>query len=300
MKTHSILTLILFLTANFHLSQAQDVIEDQIEEEVSDQVALKLNFKINDRFRFISEKKSQITQQVVDNELQTNSESDIQLLFEVESYKDNVFKIKTTLERIAITLQLPEKTIQIDTDKTEDRSDSLHSKLYRSFINKPFYITINKEGEFLALNGLTNPESLDIKDNDLLTDFFFFEDIKEALHIFPNKLVSMGETWTNNSTSDLENRMGFNIKKNFTLESLSEDLAWINVNHEVTQKNEPSLEENSKIGSQEGTIELDRNSGIILYSEIQTELEGTFYNKSQDLKSPIKISSTKIFKGEKL
>lgn len=300
MKTPCILTLILFLTANFSLSQAQDVIEDQFEEEVSSQVALKLNFKINDRYRFISESKTQITQQVVDNELQTNSKSDIQFLFEVESNKDNVFELKTTLERIAITLQLPEKTIKINSDEPDDKSDSSYSKLYRSLINKPFYITINKEGKILELKGLTNPESLGIQYKDLLTDFFLLEDIKEALHVFPDDSVSMGETWTNNSTSNLENRMGFSVKKIFTLESLSEDLAWINVNHEIIQKNEPSLEENSKIGSQEGTVELDRDSGIILYSEIQTELEGTFYNKSQDLKSPIQISSTKIFKGEKL
>lgn len=300
MKKHSTLILILFLTANLALIQAQDVIETHIEDEVSNQVPLKLNLNISDRYRFTSESNTRITQQETDHELQTTSRNIIQFLFEVESKEDNVFKIKTTFERVAFTLQLPEKIIQIDSDEINDISDSTYSKLYRLYINKPFYTTINKEGKILEITGLTKPENLAIKDHTLLTDFLLLKDIKEALHVLPNHSVNMGESWTNSSISDFENRMSFNVKKTFTLESLSEDLAWINVNHEISSKNESSLEEDSKIGSQEGTIELDRESGVILHSEIQTELEGTFYNSAHDLNSPIQMSSTKIFKGEKL
>lgn len=310
MKINKALLLLLFLTAIFSLSQAQNVVNNQLDEEISDQIVLKLNLKANDRYRYSSQIKTKVSQQIMDNELETISERNIQFLWEIENNENNTIKIKTTIEKIAIILKSPENRIVVDSDKTEGTSNSPYAKFYASFINNPFYITLNSEGNILGIEGLSNNNNLHLNhigaESDSLTnykfseDFDFLEDIKEALHVLPSGPVRMGESWTNKSNNDLENRLGFNVKKTFTLESLSEDLAWINVNHEIHQNNNSDIEEDTKIGNQEGTIEIDLSSGAILHSEFQTEIDGIFHNKAQGSNSPIQVSSTKTLKGEKL
>src|SRR3546814_5994266 len=105
------------------------------------------------------------------------------------------------------------------------------------------------------------------------------------MNIYPTEPISIGTSWNKVAYIDLMNvKLQNNLS--YTLEGTSEDLAWINVNGDITGlANNSDLKLNLK-GTQTGTIETDLESGLISNGSIQMEIEASI--ESIDMVSPMK------------
>lgn len=109
----------------------------------------------------------------------------------------------------------------------------------------------------------------------------------------------MGETWRFTQNQSLNHQIDLTLEKTFTMEGLSEDLAWINIDHQITSSAASSTLGDIRLsGTQQGTIEVDRLTGLIFFSESTQALEGHIQTYGMDI--PLKISSTSTLNGEKL
>src|SRR5699024_162854 len=99
---------------------------------------------------------------------------------------------------------------------------------------------------------------------------------ENSLNIFSEDSIGMGETWNKIRNQSLNNQFDLNFVESFTLEGLSEDIAWINIESQINGfvSDNSHFDEFTLAGTQEGTIEVDRHSGLILFSEIKQEIQG--------------------------
>lgn len=299
MKTPPIIILFLILSFASPSLKAQD----SFIPEPSERVSLKLNLSPQSRYRFISNNTQKIEQEIMGTAMETNFETTVHYLFEVEEDKGNNLKIKASFERLAIIVQMPQDTLSMDTDQTEQENTTPNFNKLASLINQPFYIFLDPQGKLSKVEGL--PEEITAEDNsaggfqESLNSHHFLKEIEKAFYIFPKDSVSMGETWSFTQNQPLNQQIDLTLKKAFTMEGLSEDLAWINIDHHITSAaTASSLGDINLNGTQEGTIEVDRATGLILFSESNQTLEGLIQTHGMDI--PLKISSTSTLNGEKI
>src|SRR5690606_31879870 len=101
--------------------------------------------------------------------------------------------------------------------------------------------------------------------------------------------VELGQTWTNPAQLPVSGDFVLEVFPEYTLESLSEDLVWLNVESNIQDPNGFS-------GSVAGNYEVDRYTGLISYGTTTFELSrGTgSENTGQDaeifVKNTIQIS----------
>ena len=281
---------------------AQIEMQKTAPEEEIENISLKLNLDQGGQYRFINTSTQEIIIELAENPMQTTTEKTIHYLLEILSNTNEGLKIKATCERVAILIQLSgNDPFKIDTDLPENEQNSDLYPMYSSFINQPFYLFVNREGELQKTERLTDVSTRDetkdallSKDSVMLASLF--SDLENTFYIFPKDSVSMGKTWATFQNNRIDHEINIDIKKSFTLESLSEDLAWINIDHQIT--NSPSSMGLTLTGTQEGTIEVEKKSGLILYSDAQQEIVGEI--NIAEFMVPLKISSSTKTTGEKL
>lgn len=300
MKTSSTVILFLVLSLSIPSVRAQDTIPVTQTERVS----LKLNLSPQSSYRFISNSTQRAEQEILGTAMETNIETTVHYRFEVEHNTGEEIKIKASYERLAIQMQMPQDTLHVDTDNEMQQNNSASFDKLASLVNQPFYIFLDDQGKISKLEGLSEGVTDEVDDaasliQGSLNGRHFLSEIEKAFYIFPEDSVSMGETWRFSQEQRLNHQINLQLEKAFTMEGLSEDLAWINIDHHITSTaTSSSLGDINLVGTQKGTIELDRESGLIFFSESNQELEGLIQTHGIDV--PLKISSTNTLHGEKL
>jgi hypothetical protein len=108
----------------------------------------------------------------------------------------------------------------------------------------------------------------------------------------------MGDSWNAVHNQNLNDQVDLIFDKTFTLDGLSEDMAWLSVENRVKSPVSEAFafEIDSTDVKQEGIIEIDRASGLVLFSDIKQEFQGIL--KSNGIEVPVKISLESSLKGE--
>jgi hypothetical protein len=280
--------------------------QDSIPEYKVDKISLKINLEPNSSYRFTSSNSQNIVQELMGNTLEINQKILATYIFEIEDNSGGEMRIKALYERLALDMNMPQGKVTIDTDlENNDEDHSPELQKFSSMIKKTFYISLTSEGKVNKIEGIDELIKLGENNNNPFVQEFLNEKnlvsaFENSFNIFSKDSISMGETWNRSRSQSMSNLFDLNIEDSFTLEGLSEDLAWINTESQIKgAASENSLFDDLTMeGTQTGTIEVDRRSGLILFSEIQQELQGLI--KMQGMEIPMKASSTHTHTGEKL
>lgn len=281
-------------------------VQDSIPEHKVDKIFLKINLEPNSSYRFVSNTNQNIVQELMGNTLEINQNIIVTSIFEIEDNTDGEMRIKAFYERIALDATTPQGKIKMDSDGKNDE-ELAHSPELKlsSMMNKPFYISLTSEGKVNRIEGLD--EFIELGSNnsnpfvkELLNEENIVSSFENFFNIFSSDSVSMGETWNKSRSQSMSNQFELTFEESLTLEGLSEDIAWINTQSQINGAAfENSLFDELTIeGTQEGTIEVERYSGLVLFSEITQEIQGLI--KIQGTEVPLKISSTNTYTGERL
>jgi hypothetical protein len=280
--------------------------QGSVQEYKVDKISLKINLKPNTSYRFTNNQMQKISQELMGNPIEINQNIQATYTFEVEKNTGEEMEIKVFYQRLAFDMEMPQGKITMDTDEENDAVHHLpHSGKLSEIINKPFYISLSSEGKITKVNGLTEllKEKASV-DHPGFQDFFSESNLisafESSFNVFSEDSIRIGDTWNKTQNRSLNNQFNLNFEESFTLDGLSEDLAWINIESVI----KGSVAENSLIddiaiiGKKEGNIEVERNSGLVLFSETQQELQG--FIKIQGMEIPVKASVTNTHSGEKL
>ncbi len=306
-NTINLVTVLLIFS--FSYLHAQDTIESSVDS--TEKIDLKINLTPSSKYRFVNTNTQKITQDFMGNSIELTQNTQSVFTCEVISNDGIETRIEVNYEKVIVNTSMPQGEFTFDSDKAD--TDSL-SKLKES-ISTPFFIFLNDEGDLIRIEGLKNftgntddNESLsaikDRFDKESLAKIFNEESLAkmfdEIFNILPDHPISIGDSWQKNSQQNINHQFNLSNVLTFTLESLSEDLAWINIEGNVTSSmgGESSVGEVNMEGSQNGIFEVDRLSGLTSSSETHQEVNGLL--KAQGFEVPVKIISDNITKGEKL
>lgn len=285
MKFVIVVALLLSFSSN-NLS-AQDIDSPKLD--------LHLNLTPGDSYLYSVSINQKMVQEIIGEQLEMNQKLNTDYKYTVESNDGESIKIKASCEKMQLTVDYPGDQIEYDSELKG--SDSRFSGL-DNLIGKPFYLFLDTKGNIYKTEGFKELGD-GLKSNEFVKQLFTDSALINSLNmnIYPTEPISIGTSWNKLAYIDLMNvKLQNNLS--YTLEGTSEDLAWINVNGDITGlANNSDLKLDLK-GTQTGTIETDLKSGLISNGNIQMEIEANI--QSLDLVSPMKLSSETNISSRKL
>lgn len=261
----------------------------------ANKIDLHLNLSVGDRYLYTTDYTQNIVQEIMGSSIEIRQQMKTDFKYEVESTTREEIKIKATYERLQVNLEAPQGGFNFDSDSQQEEEKL--EKL-RSIIGKPFYIYMNSEGKVTNIDDyeqLLEGLELDNSINEILTDSMLVNSVD--MHIYASEPVAMGESWNKVRSFGLGN-LQLQSDLIYTLEGVSEDLAWLNVSGDISAVGTGEAYDMEFSGKQEGTLETDINSGMISSGDINMNIDATI--KSQGFEVPMKINANVKMSGTKL
>jgi len=282
-----VIALALLLSFSSNNLSAQDIDSPELD--------LHLNVLAGESYLYSVSVDQKMVQEIIGEQLEMNQKINADYKYTVESNDGESIKIKASCERMELKVDYPGDQIEYNSDI--EGSDSRFSAL-DELIGKPFYLFLDTRGNIYKTEGLKELGAV-LKSNEFVKQLFTDSVLINSFNMdfYPASPVSIGASWNKSAYINLMN-VQLQNDLNYTLEGTSEDVAWININGDIT-----GLADNSDLkmdlkGSQTGIIETDLTSGLISDANIQMEIEASV--QSLDLVSPMKLLSETQISSRKL
>ena len=203
---------------------------------------------------------------------------------EVVDEKNKVKTIKTTYKRIDMAMDLlgtGQKT-EFSSDKEVDPMNFMEfpSKMFAALKGKSFLMQVNEKGEILSVSGLdkigeamVNAVNLpDEMKQKMLQGFKgqFSEDavkqmFSQSFNIFPNKLVSIGDSWRKTTTASAP--VNLEGTTTYTVKNIKNNLVYLTSNSKLKGDNDAT-------GTETGKLIVDSKTGLVTEASFEQKLNG--------------------------
>lgn len=258
-------------------------------------IDLHLNFSVGDQYRYTTDYSQNIVQEIMGSSIEIRQQMTTDYHYEVESNAGEEIKIKVSYERLQVNLEAPQGSFNFDSENPQQ--DDKLAKL-SNVIDKPFYIYMNSEGKVTRVEDydqLLEGLELDNAIKDILSDSMLMNSVD--MNIYAPQPVGMGESWNKSRSYGLGN-LQLNSNLTYTLEGVSEDLAWLNVSGDISAIGSQEAYDMEFTGKQTGTLETDINTGMISSGDVQMDIDAVI--KSQGFEIPMKMNANIRMSGTKL
>ena len=277
---------------------------------------LKLNLEVGKEYHQRVTSNSGISQEINGRQMNIVMKITGEMIFKVTAHKDDVYDMDVNYERLDMTMQMPQMSMEFSSEKTDD--NDILSKILKAMKGKVFSIKMTDKGKVTEVNNIETiygsafddlpqmPAAQVAQIKEQIAKAYgeeaFKGSIEMAVAVFPDKRVKKGETWTVNTklNSGMEADMAseytlaevhpdhYLIKGTSTIETVDKD-AYVKVNG-MPMKYDLS-------GKMTSEIQLSRDTGWIIKADIQQEMDGNAYIQSNEqvpdgMKIPMVIKTT--------
>jgi hypothetical protein len=257
-------------------------------------IELKLNLEQGKTYLMGYQTDMKMNQKIMGMSIDVKMKIDMDLLFKTIGYdKDSNYLMETTYKSMNYKMNAQGQDIEFGTETIA--KDSTMNKVFNAFKGKSFTITFNKYGKIIDVHGIDSIMTTFFNDN-YYTDSTKINEIKELFGknfgeesiinnfssffgYFPEKEVSIGEKWKNNTT--IKTMFALNIDNEYQLIDNKNDLYNIGIqsNIKTDSKNSTMDVQGMQMkfemkGTQTGYIKLDQKTGWIKESEIKQKIVG--------------------------
>lgn len=258
-------------------------------------IDLHLNLSTGDQYRYTTDYNQNIVQEIMGSSVEIRQEMTIDYHYEVESNTGDEIKIKAKYERLHINFEAPQGSFLFDSE--ESTQDEKLAKL-NSIIGKPFYIYMNNEGKVTRVEDyekLWDGLEMDNTIKNIFSDSMLMNSVD--MNFYAPDPVGMGDSWNKSRSYNMGN---LQLKSDliYTLEGISEDLTWLNVDGNISALGSEEAYDMEFTGKQTGTLETDINTGMVSSGDIQMEIDAVI--KSHGFEVPMKMNATISMSGTKL
>ncbi|HYH14552.1 MAG TPA: DUF6263 family protein [Flavisolibacter sp.] len=228
-----------------------------------------------------------IKQELSGQNIATNMKSDY--VMEVIGDDGNVKTLKTTYERFAMNVEMPDRTISADSDSKDTSSmgdiadpSQLMTAMFGALKGKSFIIKVDKEGKVTEVTGLNEiadamVNSLRVKEEmkpmvrQAFTQQFNEQNIKEifsqSFNIFPNKPVQVGDSWEKKMAGTTA--MPMDVTTTYTVKSIEGNMVNLDAKSKMNFTGGGNMS-----GEQTGTMKVDAKTGLVVDAEFNQKMEG--------------------------
>jgi len=238
--------------------------------------------------------------------MEMGTKTEMRVNYDVIERNNDVYNIRMSYQKMKVSSAFP-TPITIDSDSTENSTNSGLSGVFKSMVGVPIDIELTQQGKVLSVKGIDQlADKMNSISNEQMKQMFgsLFNEktiqaaLEQSSSYFPNKPVSIGDSWevnttVNSGTFDIINKMTLTLKEvkgNIaTLESKStlstpEGGAVINI-----QGMEAHVTMN---GEQSGNIQMDMKTGWIVKSEMTQHSTNNIEVMGQTMPQEIEVKST--------
>ena len=189
------------------------------------------------------------------------------------------------------------------------------STVLKALKNNPFTVEMTKQGEVTGVTGLTAlcekviaeldvdnavREALKVSIGQQFNDDVFLTQFKNVVFVYPDKTLSLGDSWTQHSTIN-NNMVELNLETKYTMKSISGSELVLDAAATIEAKEQgveiqgiPAIANIS--GTQKGTITINLATCWPSSSEVTQAMKGEI--EVQGMKIPIELQGTTTMKDK--
>jgi hypothetical protein len=256
-------------------------------------VNLQLSLQAGDQYLYSVGMKQQIAQEVMGQSITIDQQITTDYAYKVLSNDGKLMKIEVTYQRILVNMDLPQKQIVYDSDSPGEGELAAVNAL----IGKPFHIYMTPQGDVTRVEGYD--ELTGGLPSAEMEAMFSDSSLMQSLdmNIYAGKPVGMGESWNIAKTMQMST-LTLQSDLTYTLEGSSEDLAWINVNGNISAVSNQDEYDMELSGTQEGTLETDIRTGMVSSGQLQLDIDAKIV--AQGFEIPMNLQMEVTMSGKKL
>lgn len=286
------IALLYLLATTFFLNSCEEADEETISYNAP--VQLKFNLYADSAYQYTIKNQVNIEQEIdSENTTSINQNLTLTATYKVNAIQQQQTNVSVTYDRIA--LNIGNQLMSLDYDsQNDDGTISMYEEL-RKLIDKSYRINVAPTGKILSsepvIKGNTD-NAVGIDDSSLRKIMI------HTLYLYPKHNVAVGDIWQHSYTTSVA-FANLNVKSNFRLESIRDEVATIEMQSRLTSENTPQ-QKNAQVslnGIQNGTYEIDVNTGLVISGRIKQELSGdmniTGDNNRTDITGNIYIMGVK-------
>lgn len=257
-------------------------------------IELKLNFQIGDRYLYINEVHTVTT--VMD--VETKSMTEMGIIYELKSQSDTQKIFLLTYDYVKASTQNP-MTDPVYFDSRKDSFLTNHQDL-AAVVGHKVKLFMTNDGEVTQTEINEMQLSTHLNQTKEINTESAKEMVRNTFDMYPNKPVKVGDFWKKKSRFNM-NESAIESQTTYELKSVKDGLAIVHLKAIVEMPDNDMLSSTARIsmkGTQTGFIQLDINSGAIVFSEIEIVLKGTVSMQGQEL--PMQLKGKTITKSKRL
>jgi len=246
-------------------------------------------------YRFITDEKS--NQSSGGQEMTSGNRFEFVIDLNINNKINDEVHINYIFKEIAMSFSSPTMNFTIDSKNKADNSLDIN-KFFDCLIGKSLQIVVSPDGSVKTVTGF-QPVMEDMQKvissanetDRLITGMFiqmsFHEfaiknSFEQSFKMYPDKEIKVGDSWSVDKSTSVA-RITNNVINTYTLKSISDDIALIDVNVVSLMKNE-SLNRELK-EEQKGEIKLDTKTGLPVQSSLSGISSAIFNIQGIDVKN---------------
>lgn len=273
-------------------------------------VQLKFNLKPGDKYLFSSVVKQEIVQEAMGQQITTTQDISTEYIYTIKARDNGVTEIEVLMNALKMDTDVGGMQ-RITFDSNDPDAGTSELKAMSGLIGKSFQLYINEDGSVQKVvgfaeifDGMEGPQKEILKQS--FGDSSLIQSMNQISNIYPNKAVSIGDTWGKTFSGSIANLLHSDANSDFTLSGLEGDIAVLDVDAQLTfskftgEGGNPILQaaEFDMSGTQRGTIEVEVKSGLPVLSKLKQDITGSM--SIQGMEIPMSIVSDITTTGKKL
>ncbi len=271
----------------------------------SKSIELSFNPQAGSTYQYVTTTDQTTSQEAMGQKMESKNHMEMYATYAVANNKDNDRELTVTYDRIIMKQSAMGMEVSVDTDVTDTTTGSVQTKMFQNMKGQPFSIVLTKDGSIKEVKGFSsimdkmmnavgNESSQEVKQSmkALLGEDFIKSMFTQAFKIFPDKKVGVNDTWK--TKMEIKSLLGLALENSYTLKSFDDKKAVLDVQSTITTNGDMEMM-GMKIkgdlkGKSSGTIEVERNTGMVLNSNIKQTINGEM--EVMNMKVPISIDQT--------
>ncbi len=268
---------------------------------------LQLNLEKGKTYHQVTNLKSLIKQNIAGQDI--NMEMIVQgdMSYTVKSVTENGYEMDVEYNRLNLSMQLPNGTMEFNSEKQD-----VFSKILAAMKNKPFQITMTKKGKITDIKNIDQlfgsafdqfpeiPANQKAQIKAQLQKAYgkeaFKGNIEMSTAVYPEKPVAKGDSWE--IKTNLNSGMSANITTTYTYAENNTDYHLITGNSKIVTANKEAYTKMNGMptkydlkGDMTSQIKVDKTSGWIIEAKIKQDIKGDVYIKTNpDASKEMKMS----------
>jgi len=289
----------------------------------ADKVALKYNLTVGNTYKTKTLTDQVMEQSIMGQQQTIKNRMEGITAFKVQGVEGNTIVLDTWYEKLTMSVETPMGNFMMDSDKPDDTNPG--SKVLSKLMNKHFTIKMAINGEIIdvigsdtimedAFNEISSANNMQISIiKERVKQFVKKESLKGSLEIaircFPDKPVSIGDTWTNQL--ELVSIMPTQINNTWKLTDIKEGVSFLECKSTLKSKEDSPAQNMNGIqikynitGEQQTVSKIDEKTGWVIESTMNQEISGEIIadlsaQGGGNQKFPITMKSKTIITGIK-